>query len=240
MSVTHNTKMTFGLSLPFLVAVFSTMWPGQARADCEVLPACTITFDVGCPNAGEMCGAFFDGGGGCEFAGLLFCYSTGLFSYRVDDANPLTIELSNDLIELEVFFAHVGGAASGEMRFFNGCGEEVGTPLETNGNCLLFMPDPQSQVFDDGVRTIEVTATGGVVYIDTFTVTLEKVPGPLDYDGDCAVGPFDLAQLLGSWGPCPDPCKPGNPCDTCHADVDGDCNVGASDLAQLLGSWGPQ
>ncbi|MCH8912884.1 MAG: hypothetical protein IIA33_04880 [Planctomycetes bacterium] len=239
MLVTHSMRMTFGVSLLFLVAAFSAMWPGQARAECEVLPACTISFDAGCPNAGEMCGAFFDGGGGCEFANLPFCYSTGIFSYRVDDANSLTIELSNDLIELEVFFANVG-AASGEMRFFNGCGEEVGTPLETNGNCLLFMPDSQSQVFGDGVRTIEVTATGGVVYIDTFTITLGQVPSPFDFDGDCAVGAFDLASLLGAWGPCPDPCEPGNPCDTCQADADGDCNVGAFDLAQLLGNWGPQ
>ncbi len=240
MSVNHSPRMTFLLSLTILVAVASTMWPGQARADCEALPACTITFDAGCPNAGEMCSALFVGGGGCEFAGLKFCYDTGLFSYQIDEANPLIIELSNDLIALEVFFVHVGGAASGEMRFFNGCGEEVGLPLETNGDCLLIMPDPQSPVFEDGVRTIEVTATGGVVYIDTFTVTLEQVPGPLDFDGNCAVGAPDLAQLLGSWGPCPDPCEPGNPCDTCQADADGDCNVGAPDLAQLLGNWGPQ
>ncbi len=238
MLVNHSKRVTFGLSLAVVVAGFCTAWPGQARADCEVLPACTITFDLGCPNVGELCGAFFDGGGGCVTAFEPMCYSTGLLSYRVDPANPLTIEFSDDLIELNVFFANVG-AASGEMRFFNGCGEEVGTPLETNGNCLLVMPDPQSQVFGDGVRTIEVTATGGVVYIDTFVATLEQVPGPLDYDGNCRVGPFDLAQLLGSWGTCPDPCEPGNPCDTCHADVDGDCNVGASDLAQLLGNWGP-
>ena len=238
MLVTHQTKMAFGLRLPFLVAVFSAMWPVQARAECEVLPACSISFDAGCPDVGEMCGAFFDGSGGCEFAGLPFCYSTGLFSYRVDDANPLTIELSNNLIELQVFFANVG-AASGEMRFFNGCGEEVGTPLETNGNCLLFMPVPQSQVFEDGVRTIEVTATGGVVYIDTFTVTLEQASAPADFDGNCDVAAFDLAQLLGAWGPCPKPCEPGDPGDTCQADLDGDCNVGAFDLALLLGSWGP-
>ena len=240
MSVNQSTRMTFGLSLTILVAVSSTMWPGQARAECEEFLPCTITFDGACPNVGEMCGAFFDGGFGCEFANLKFCYSTGFFSYRVDPAHPLTIELSDDLIELEVFFAHVG-AATGEMHFFNACGEEVGDPLFTNGNCLVPpMPDPQAQVFEEGARTIEVTATGGVVYIDTFTIMLEQVPGPLDFDGDCDVGAFDLAQVLGSWGPCPDPCEPGNPCDTCQADGDGNCNVGAFDLALLPGSWGPQ
>ena len=238
MLVTHSMRMTFGVSLLFLVAAFSAMWPGQARAECEVFLPCTINFDGACPDAQEICGASFIGGGGCEFANLFFCYSSGIFSYRIDDANPLTIELSNNLIELNVFFANVG-AASGEMRFFNSCGEEVGDTLFTNGNCLLFMPPLQSQVFEDGVRTIEVTATGGVVYIDDFTVTLEQVPAPADFDEDCDVGAFNLAQLLGTWGPCPKPCEPGDPCGTCQADLDGNCNVEAFDLALLLGSWGP-
>ncbi|MCZ6652977.1 MAG: hypothetical protein O7D91_08115 [Planctomycetota bacterium] len=47
-----------------------------------------------------------------------------------------------------------------------------------------------------------------------------------DLDGDDAA---DLAQLLGSWGPC----------DGCPADLDGNGTVGAPDLAQLLGNWGP-
>ncbi len=210
----------------------------RARAECEVFPPCTITFDGSCPNAAPICGAMFDGGGGCEFAGLPFCYSTGLFSYRVDTLNPLTITLSDDLIELTVFFANVG-TASGEVHFFNAAGEEVGTPFATTGNCLLFMPLPQSQVFDEGVRTVEVTATSGTVYIDTFTATLAQSPVPADFDGNCDVGPFDLAQLLGGWGPCPKPCEPGDPADTCQTDLDGDCNTGAFDLAVLLGSWGP-
>lgn len=50
-----------------------------------------------------------------------------------------------------------------------------------------------------------------------------------DFDGDGAVGPFDLAFLLGSWGP-----NPGHP-----ADFDDDGFVSADDLAVLLGNWGP-
>lgn len=53
-----------------------------------------------------------------------------------------------------------------------------------------------------------------------------------DIDGDGNVGSADLAQLIGSWGPCPVPPTP------CPADLDGDGFVGASDMAQLLGSWG--
>ena len=46
------------------------------------------------------------------------------------------------------------------------------------------------------------------------------------------VGPFDLAQLLGRWGPC-------EPTDSCR-EVDADANgeIGAFDLAVLLGIWG--
>lgn len=239
MLLNDSTRITLILRTATLAAVLSAGWLAELRAECEEFLPCTITFDDACPNVGEICGATFIGGGGCITVMEKFCYSTGLFSYIVDDANPLTIELSDGLTELNVFFVNFD-SASGEMHFFNECGEEVGNPLFTNGNCLLNMPPPQSRVFEDGVRSIEVTATGGIVFIDTFTVALEQVSGPFDFDGDCAVGPFDLAQLLGSWGPCPDPCEPGDPCDTCPADADGDCNVGAFDLALLLGSWGPQ
>ena len=53
-----------------------------------------------------------------------------------------------------------------------------------------------------------------------------------DLNCDGNVGPFDLATLLGSWGPCPDP--PAN----CPPDLNGDGNVGAADLAILLANWG--
>ncbi len=52
---------------------------------------------------------------------------------------------------------------------------------------------------------------------------------PADLDGDGQVGPFDLALLLGNWGPCAG----------CPADLDSDGQVGPFDLALLLGSWGP-
>ncbi len=241
MLVTHSMRMTFGVSLLFLVAAFSAMWPGQARAECEVFLPCTINFDGACPDAQELCDASFVGNGSCFFAGKAFCYSSGLFSYLVEPVSPVTITLSADLIELQVFFAHVGAGASGEMRFFNAADDEIGMPIQTNGDCLAFMPDLQTQVFVEGVRRIEVTATGGRVYIDDFTGTLQQAPGgPPDFDGDCDVGAFDLAQLLGSWGACPIPCEPGDPGGTCPADLDGNCDVGAFDLALLLGSWGPQ
>ncbi len=54
---------------------------------------------------------------------------------------------------------------------------------------------------------------------------------PAGFNGDGTVRLFDLALLLGAWGPCPG-------CDDCPADLDADCIVGASDLAILLGNWG--
>jgi len=52
---------------------------------------------------------------------------------------------------------------------------------------------------------------------------------PIDLDGNGAVGAFDLAILLGAWGP-----NPGH-----AADLNGDGDVDARDLAILLGTWGP-
>lgn len=61
------------------------------------------------------------------------------------------------------------------------------------------------------------------------TTVVPPAPCPADLTGDGMVGAADLAQLLGSWGPCAG----------CPADLTGDGNVGAADLALLLGSWGP-
>lgn len=52
---------------------------------------------------------------------------------------------------------------------------------------------------------------------------------PIDLSKDGVVGAFDLALLLGAWGP-----NPGH-----RADFDGDGDVGPLDLAVLLGAWGP-
>ena len=65
----------------------------------------------------------------------------------------------------------------------------------------------------------------------------ESIPQDFDVDGD--VDAADLAELLSSWGPCPLPCVPGDPADTCPADFDGDCDVDAANLAEVLSNWGP-
>ena len=54
---------------------------------------------------------------------------------------------------------------------------------------------------------------------------------PADFNFDGAVNAFDLAILLGSWGPCPAKVP-------CPVDLDGDGFINAFDLAILLGNWG--
>ena len=68
---------------------------------------------------------------------------------------------------------------------------------------------------------------GGFTTSDAATLTVITTC-PADFDGDGAVSPFDLALLLGAWGPC----------EGCPADLDGDGEVGPFDLALLLGNWG--
>ena len=209
-----------------LLITAATFTPQASGGDCP-LAECTLEFDNACPDIEELCGATFVGGTGCVVDFLPFCYSSGEFSYRIDPGLDLTILLSGDVLELEVFFANVEGS-SGEMRFFNARDKEIGTPIPTNGDCGIGMPPFQDRTFAEGVRRIEVTATGGQVYIDTFHIN-EGVTPAADLNGDCSVGPADLAILLGSWG-----VNPGHP-----ADLNGDGNVGPPDLAILLGSWGP-
>ncbi len=55
---------------------------------------------------------------------------------------------------------------------------------------------------------------------------------PTDLNDDGEVGAFDLAVLLGSWGPCPAE-------GLCCADQTNDGQIGSFDLAHLLGAWGP-
>ena len=69
----------------------------------------------------------------------------------------------------------------------------------------------------------------GTVRVALDNIILQENTCPTDLTGDGVVGPQDLAQLLGNWGP-----NPGHP-----ADFDGDGLIGPADLAQLLGTWGP-
>ncbi len=149
--------------------------PGDGCSDTCMLESsanCTITFDgaLNCPNPTEVCGATFGGGSGCVFANLPFCYDTGAFSYESMPGNTVTINLDSDLNSLLVFFASAG-PAPGVMTFFDAQDVQVGAPLMSNGNCLVFMPDRQMLNFSSPVRRITFEPTGSdTVYVDTFEV----------------------------------------------------------------------
>ena len=74
-----------------------------------------------------------------------------------------------------------------------------------------------------GIQEVQLTSLRIVGQL-----TIIAVLCPADLDGDGEVGASDLAQLLGSWGPCPG----------CAADFNLDGVVSAADLAELLGNWG--
>jgi len=82
----------------------------------------------------------------------------------------------------------------------------------------------------DWIQYVRIEPNGsGIPEIDAVADVAPAAGGSdPDLDGDGMVGPFDLALLLGNWGPC----------DCCPADLDGNGTVGAFDLALLLGNWG--
>ncbi|MCH8913340.1 MAG: hypothetical protein IIA33_07200, partial [Planctomycetes bacterium] len=97
-----------------------------------------------------------------------------------------------------------------------------GTPVDA----IAAMPD----IIGDGSWEMVVGGRNGLVRVYSGGTAVNYDPADLDHNGQ--VGAFDLALLLGSWGPCLDECD-------CPADLDGGGTVGAFDLAILLGSWGP-
>jgi len=231
MQRTHLEMPGLGVFTHLMIVSVVLLWTVfTTPAHGDLLPKCTIDFDGPCPSVDPVCGTLFDGGLGCQFENLPFCYSTGFFAYKVTPAAPLTIAFEGDVISIDLFFAHTTGA-SGTMRFFNAAGEEVDDPLETNGNCLQFMPDHQEVILSEMIETVEVTAKGGDVWIDTMTINsiIPDIPG--DLNGDGFVDGADLLILLSEWGDCESP-------DDCHADLNNDGTVDGADLLILLSNWG--
>ncbi|MCH8967880.1 MAG: choice-of-anchor D domain-containing protein [Planctomycetes bacterium] len=93
-------------------------------------------------------------------------------------------------------------------------------------DAIAAIPD----IVGDGSWEMVVGGRNGLVRVYSGGTAVNYDPADLDQNGQ--VGAFDLALLLGSWGPCLDECD-------CPADLDGNGMVGAFDLAILLGSWGP-
>ena len=88
--------------------------------------------------------------------------------------------------------------------------------------------EPSPFDLDGNPRFVDGDGNSTIV-VDMGAYEFQGTPCPADFNGDETVGAEDLAQLLGSWGPC----------SGCPADFNGDGEVGSFDLALLLGEWGP-
>jgi len=121
-------------------------------------------------------------------------------------------------------------------------GDCINTPIDTDGdgapdcgdNCPNHVNPDQADCDDDGLGDVCAISSGLSDDCDSNGIPdeCERCIGDFDCDND--VDAFDLAELLGDWGPCPEPPEP------CPADLfgNGDGFVSADDLAALLGNWG--
>jgi hypothetical protein len=82
---------------------------------------------------------------------------------------------------------------------------------------------------EPGVTLASVTVAPSTAFIAEVRYGMTE-PADLNLDG--VVSGFDLALLLGAWGPCP------TRDESCPADLDGNDVVNGLDLAVLLAAWG--
>jgi hypothetical protein len=198
---------------------------------------------------------FDDGSGPALYVGGEFCSAGGIPAENIARWNgsswsPLADGTSYAVFALWVFDDGSGPAlySSGSPQLpdggiASGVGKWDGLVWSALGAGITsteFTADMTS--FDDGLGPAlyvggDFSMAGGMPVGRVARWGCLPIPGDQDGDGDVDAG--DLALLLGDWGPCPDPCTPGEPAETCDADLNGDCEVGAFDLATLLGNWGP-
>ena len=101
-----------------------------------------------------------------------------------------------------------------------------GRIIGSQGSLLIIL---EAESADAGEYDCVISDVFGCQIVSDLATLTVLEPCPADLSGDGAVGPDDLAQLLGNWGPCAE----------CPADFNGDGVVGPLDLAILLGAWGP-
>jgi hypothetical protein len=153
-----------------------------------------------------------------------FCYSVGNSSCQVtfDLAAPTSCRL----------LAALEAGAHGQVKLIlSGPGGLVlSTTLVGDEELLrttLDVPAGRYTLFASSFASTTLGPIGTQTDASHLLLHFSTSGSPADLDLDGIVAASDLAELLGSWGPC----------ETCPSDLDADGAVGPSDLAVLLGSW---
>jgi len=192
-------------------------------------------YSVAISGATAIVGAPWDDDNGTDTgSAYLFDATTGaqLAKLLADDATGDGFGAS---VAISGVIAVVGAYQSDDNRYDSGSAYLFDTTTGLQIAKLLPDDGAEGDVFGLSVAISGATAIIGAYHDDDngYNSGSAYLFGasycPWDFDGDGAVGPFDLAIVLGFWGP-----NPGHP-----ADLDGDGIVGTDDLAILLGNWGP-
>ena len=143
----------------------------------------------------------------------------------------ITINQSGVVGTIDPVFDVTGGLglSSGATNFALNDIMVFDVTLECTPLTVSFEVEPGTYWLVAGASGASDLAVCGARYTARVTGSAEECACAEDLDGNGDIGPFDLALLLGAWGPC----------SGCSADINGDGTVGPFDLALLLGAWGP-
>ncbi len=183
--------------------------------------------------------------------------ATGFPSVRIEaDYSPVgsptqQLEIYSGGLLVDIFTGHPNGPVAVATDWPKGCGKGAVEIGGVDTACYVICWDQPQQiqipglppVLGDELRVLAENPAAPFEALQSFEFFGAEIPEidltsifgfgpppcPADLDGDGNVGAFDLAILLGAWGPDPQGV----------VDLDGDGNVGASDYAIVLGSWGP-
>lgn len=103
--------------------------------------------------------------------------------------------------------------------------------LASGGAIITYVDDPTqgNGAAENEEHTIVTDGDGDFAGGDVDGFLVETAKNPADLNADGLVNGFDLALLLGAWGPCLNP--------PCGSDLNGDGVTNGFDLAMLLGAW---
>jgi len=115
----------------------------------------------------------------------------------------------------------------------------VGAPGGSAVNAYVFSVTTFADCNDNGVPDECDIDSGNSQDTDGNGIPDECEPDVNSHDlnGDGAVDVFDMLELLGNWGTCPQPCPPSCVYDFTGPFSESDCNVDVFDLMDLIQNW---